>query len=179
MTNTLTHTRPIIWLCCLISSLLLSVFNTVIWRWTGVNLFSFSYLVVLPIGAVVMGFIAMSGFYFAANFFKFQAKRIDFAFLLVVAVAFTVQIFLGIYVCFYLMGRVAHLSPDSFMDFISLYVTKVKHTMHLDNHTSDSVAAGEAGWYLLMVQVMGLCAVARTIYGATDKSGNAQWESTF
>ena len=50
--------------------------------------------------------------------------------------------------------------------------------MHF-NHQSAETEAGGAGWYLLMVQVMGLCAVARTIYGAADKSGNAQWESKF
>jgi len=150
-----------------------------LWRGTGLNLFSFSYLVFLPIGAVGMGFIALSGFYFAANFFKFHPGRIDFAFLLIVAIAFAVQIFLGFYLCFYFMGRVPHPSLASFMEFISLYVTRVKHSMRLSDHTSDAVAAGEAGWYLLMVQVMGLCAVARTIYGATDRSGNAQWETKF
>jgi hypothetical protein len=97
----------------------------------------------------------------------------------VIAVAFAVQIFLEIYLSYYLMGSLAHVSLDSFMEFISLYVTKAKHTMYLDRHTSDTVAAGDAGWYLLMVQVMGLCAVARTIYGATDRSGNAQWETRY
>ncbi|MFZ6743811.1 hypothetical protein ACO0LC_11330 [Undibacterium sp. JH2W] len=157
----------------------MSIINALVWRGTGLNLFSFSYLVFLPVGAVLMGFCAMSGFYLAANYFKFPARRIDFAFLLLVAVAFVLQIFLGIYLSFYFMGKVAHPSPDSFMEFISLYVTRVKHTMRFNGHTEDAVAAGEAGWYLLMVQLMALCAVARTIYGATDRRGNAQWESKF
>gem|GEM_PF-2007487 len=176
MTSPFTQARLTTWLFCLITSLLVSAFNTLAWRVTGFNLFSFSYMVLLPIGALVMGFAALSGFYLGATRFHFQPGRIDFAFLLVVAVAFAAQIFLGIYLSFYFMGSVPHPSMDSFMEFISLYVTKVKHTMHLDNRTSDSVAAGGAGWYLLMVQVMALCAVARTIYGATDRSGNAQWE---
>lgn len=179
VTSLFTHARLATWLLCLTTSLLVSAFNTLAWRVTGFNLFSFSYLVLLPIGALVMGFAALSGFYLGATRFKFQPGHIDFAFLLVVAIAFAVQIFLGLYLSFYLMGSVPSPSLDSFMEFISLYVTTVKHTMHLDNRTSDSVAAGGAGWYLLMVQVMGLCAVARTIYGATDRSGNAQWESKF
>ncbi|WP_423036951.1 hypothetical protein [Undibacterium sp. Tian12W] len=125
------------------------------------------------------GFCALSGFYLIANHFKFPASRIDFAFLLLVAVAFVLQIFLGIYLSFYFMGKVAHPSPASFVEFISLYVTRVKHAMRLNSHTQDAVAAGEAGWYLLMIQLMALCAVARTIYGATNRSGNAQWETKF
>ncbi|MES2041037.1 MAG: hypothetical protein V4495_24735 [Pseudomonadota bacterium] len=179
MTSLSPYARPLAWACCLISSLLVSMINTMVWRGTGLNLFSFSYLVFLPIGAILMGFCALSGFYLVANHFKFPARRIDFAFLLLAAVAFVLQIFLGIYLSFYFMGKVAHPSPASFMEFISLYVTRVKHAMRLNSHTQDAVAAGEAGWYLLMVQVMALCAVARTIYGATDRSGNAQWESKF
>jgi hypothetical protein len=34
-----------------------------VWCGTGFNLFSFTYFVLLPVGAVIMGFIAMTGFY--------------------------------------------------------------------------------------------------------------------
>ncbi|MCH8617514.1 hypothetical protein [Undibacterium sp. TS12] len=179
MTHTSHQTRILCWAFCLLTSLMASVIQTVVWRWTGLDLFSFSYLVLLPIGALVMGFIALSGFYLGATSFKYQPDRIDFSFLLVAALAFALQIFLGMYLSLYLMGRLPFPDMDILTSFISFYVTEAKHTMHFNRQTSDTVAAGGAGWYLLMVQIMALCAVARTIYGATDRSGNAQWESKY
>src|SRR4051794_28901794 len=56
-------------LCGLATSVLVAIANVAIARMTGFNLFTFSIWLVVPVGALAIGFAAASGYYFGSLYF--------------------------------------------------------------------------------------------------------------
>lgn len=60
--------------CGLVTSVLTAVAVTTVSRLTGFDLFTFSFWVVIPVGALLTGFAAASGYYFGSLFFHCKAN---------------------------------------------------------------------------------------------------------
>src|SRR5688572_481945 len=59
--------------CGLVTSVLTALAIVVVSRMTGLDLFTFSIWVVVPVGAILTGFAAASGYYFGSLYFHKRA----------------------------------------------------------------------------------------------------------
>lgn len=161
-----------IWALCLFTSFATAALNTLIWWGGNLNLFSLKVLLLLPIGAVALCMLALSGFYFPAKRFNYVSTKTDLFFLFGVALMFGASIFLGQYLCLLLAGLPSSVTFQTF--FISA-TTETQHVIYLNGKASAPATAGDAGWIFLLIQFAGLLAAARSIYSFADNHGSAIW----
>jgi hypothetical protein len=165
--------RSKIWTLCLATCFATSILNTLVWFFLGMNLFSFSLYLIIPVGTIVLSIAALSGYYFGAKKLEYQSSSIDLFFLFGVALLFGFSIFLGQYLALLMIGL-----PDSvsFVDFFSRDVTKSEYITYRHGKASNQGSAGEVGWLLFLVQFACLFAAAKTIYSFADNRGDAVWK---
>lgn len=165
--------RSKIWTLCLLTCITTSILNTLIWFFLGLNLFSFSMFLIIPVGTIALSIAALSGYYFGAKKFAYESNNVDLIFLFGVALLFGFSIFLGQYLSLLMIGL-----PDStgFLDFFSRDITKSEYISYRRGKPSNQGSAGEVGWLLFLVQFASLFAAAKTVYSFADNRGDAVWK---
>lgn len=125
----------------------------VIERLTGFNLFTLSFWLVVPAGALITGAAAASGYYFGSLFFHTKPAWFLLVQMVIVAAAAQIAIYYGEYATMVLDdGRKAS-SLISFPDYLDLYLSKMHIRVGRGLHDAGEV--GSFGYWLAAIQFVG------------------------
>lgn len=144
------------------SSLITAGFIFLVYRETGFNLFTLTFWVIVPVGALFTGFAAASGYYLGAKLFNHKPDLIMF--INIVIVAGTTQ-FLIYYFEYFTMVLDDGTKVKNLLDFptyLKIMLTKAKYGLV---STSSGVEVGYFGYVIAFVQfiaflVGGVCVFA-------------------
>ncbi|WP_230187971.1 hypothetical protein [Sphingobium sp. CECT 9361] len=146
----------------LVTSILTAAGNTLIHWFTGFNLFSLSFFVIVPAGALLCGFAAAYGYYFAAKFFHIRPNKVLLFQMIVIAAITQFLIYWLEYQTLVVEGiHVADFMPfGQYMD-ISLTTQHLKfgRGAHIDGG-----AVGEGGYWLAALDFLGFLVGGGFVY---------------
>lgn len=121
-------------------------------RITAFNLFTLSFWLVLPVGAVLTGAAAAAGYYYASLFFHTRPTWFTLVQVIAVASLAMLAIYFAEYVTLTIDGfNVA--SVLSFPEYIHLYLTTMEMTVGRGQTNTGEV--GEFGYFLAALQFLG------------------------
>ena len=131
----------------------------------GYDLFSFSLMVIFPVGAIALAFLATSGFILWAKASSLQAKFADQVFLLLLCLALPVLIYGAEYTYFLSYGVSTGQEAPTFWNFVKTSVTESRVAVYARGLPMEPAQrAGGSGWALLVPRFASLLAVARIAY---------------
>ncbi|HYI41142.1 MAG TPA: hypothetical protein VE053_12575 [Allosphingosinicella sp.] len=145
----------------LITSIATAVGNTFLHWLTGFNLFTLSFLIVLPAGALLCGFAAASGYYFGAKFFHIRPTKILLVQMVVIAAVTQLLIYWLEYQVLYIDGvHVADIVP--FGHYLDIVLT----TQHISLGRTgvDAGQVGEGGYWLAALDLIGFLIGGACVY---------------
>lgn len=137
------------------TSLLTALAITAIANISGFNLFTFSLWIVVPVGAVLTGFAASSGFYFGSLYFHVKASKAMLAQMVVVAGATQILIYYLEYATLVLDSGERASSLVSFSEYITLSLTTASYV--IGRARVDTGEVGSLGYAIALVQLIGFC----------------------
>ena len=141
-------------LCGLATAVMVAIANVVVTRVTGFNFFTLSVFLVLPIGALITGFAASSGYYFGALYFHKKPGAV--LLIQVIAIAGLAQflIYWMDYATFVLDdGRKAsEFMP--FAQYLDILLTKSQYRV-FGRVRYDAVESGSSGYWNAAIQFAG------------------------
>lgn len=135
---------------------------TLINTWTGFNLFTISFFVILPLGAILCGFAASSGYYFAAKHFHNKPSKILLAQMALVAAMTQILIYWLEYQSLVIDGIKAA-SFVSFSEYLDVMLTSTHLRMGRGAHI-DTGEVGTFGYWLAFFQFLGFLIGGITVY---------------
>lgn len=139
----------------------------------GIKPMSFTMLVVVPVGAMALFFLATSGYYAASVNVGLKVGRIDLVILMLVNLAL---VFLS-YVVDYEM--VAPPKQISITSFIVHEVTETKQSMYFRGMPdAPPIAPGDAGWLLLLIKLSAALAVAKVVHSSCPQAHATRWANS-
>lgn len=139
--------------CGLITSILTALADVAIAKMTGFDVFTFSFWVVMPAGAICVGLAAASGYYFGSLYFH---KRADFSLLVQMVVIAGLTQLLIYYLGYYTMvlddGRRVHdfIAFDKYLD-----ITLTTAHYRIGRGMTDTGEVGTFGYWLAVLQFVG------------------------
>ena len=149
--------------CGLVTSVLTALAVVVVSRMTGFDLFTFSVWVVVPVGAILIGFAAASGYYFGSLYFH---KRAGLSLLLqMVVIAGLTQLLI------YYIGYSTFVLDDGrrVSDFIPfgqyLDITFTSAHYRIGRAMRDTGEVGSFGYWLAAFQFVGFLVGGLSVYG--------------
>lgn len=151
-------------LCGLVTSVLVAILNVVVSRVTGFNLFSLSVWFIVPVGALLVGFGAASGYYFGSLYFHKRADKTLLVQMVVIA-GFT-QLLI------YYMGYATLILDDgrklsdylAFGDYMKLTLTKAHYRVGR-GAGMDTGEVGTMGYWMAALQFIGFLVGGLGVYG--------------
>ena len=161
------------WFLALVSAALAVITNALVQFYAGRDVSSVLVAVVVPVGSIGLSFLALSGFVLWARRTGLQASVLDLVFLMLVSLGVAASIYWYQYIAY---GAQA---GGSFLGFVASEVSGAKYAMHMRGMPADAppVAAGDAGWLLLIVRAACLLAVARISFSLASPGHSVQWRS--
>jgi hypothetical protein len=148
--------------CGLVTSVLTALAIVVVSRMTGFDLFTFSIWVVVPVGAILIGFAAASGYYFGSLYFH---KRAGLSLLLqMVVIAGLTQLLI------YYMAYSTFVLDDGrrVSDFILfgqyLDITLTSAHFRIGRAMTDTGEVGSFGYWLAAFQFVGFLVGGLSVY---------------
>jgi hypothetical protein len=149
--------------CGLVTSLITAVLVTVVQLTTGFDLFSLSVWVIVPIGAIMVGFAAASGYYFGSLYFHTRPTVLLFFQMVIVAGLTQLLIYYLEYVTFVLPDGRRVSDYIGFGKYLNITLTTAHY--RFGRAMADTGEIGQAGYWLAAVQFVGflfggLCAFA-------------------
>lgn len=137
----------------LATSVLVAIADVALAHWLGFDLFSFSFWVIVPVGAIILGMFAASGYYFGATYFQKRANRVLLVQIVVIAgLAQCLIYYLG-YVSITLDDgrKLAALVP--FSEYMDVMLTKAHY--RTGRGQVDTGEVGSMGYWLAGLQFVG------------------------
>lgn len=149
-------------LCGLATSILVAIADVVVARITGLDVFTISVLFAIPIGAVLTGFAAASGYYFGSLYFHKRAGKLLLVQMVVIAGFTQLLIYwLGYTTMVLDDGRkVADLIP--FAKYLDLSLTSAHY--RIGRAQTDTGEVGSFGYWLAAFQFVGFLFGGLAIY---------------
>lgn len=136
-----------------LTCVLVAVANVIIARITGFNVFTMKVWVLVPIGALFVGFAGSSGAVLAARYFNIKPKWVDAVPMVVIAAATMGLIYYLDYATLVLDDGTKASSVVDFRTYIDLALTKAH--MRFGRGAHDVGEVGEAGYYLAAIEFLG------------------------
>lgn len=149
--------------CGLVTSVLTALAVVVVSRMTGFDLFTFSIWAVVPVGALLIGFAAASGYYFGSLYFH---KRAGLSLLLqMVVIAGLTQLLI------YYMGYSTFVLDDGrrvsdfipFGQYLDIKLTSAHY--RIGRAMTDTGEVGSFGYWLAAFQFVGFLVGGISVYG--------------
>jgi hypothetical protein len=139
----------------LLTSVLTALANLLVENWFSINIFSFGFWIVLPVGAVIVGVSGASGGFLACKYFNIKPNWLD-ALALTVVAAFTMYLiyYLGYITLILDDGRKASDLVD-FKTYLDVVVTK-SHMRVGRGLQNDTGEVGGFGYLLLVIKFVGV-----------------------
>ncbi len=146
----------------LATSILTAISVAIFDRLTGFNLFSFSLLVVLPVGAAFCGFAAASGYYLAAKYLHQRPTNILLIQMVIIAAFSQWLIYWLEYQSMVIEGE--HVSDIiSFSQYLDLTITRAHMRMGRAAQI-DTGEVGSFGYWLAIFRFVGFMIGGATVY---------------
>jgi hypothetical protein len=140
-------------LCGLATSIMVALADVAIAGMTGFDFFTFSFWVVVPVGAMITGFAAASGYYFGSLYFHKRANASLLAQMVLIAGATQLLIYWTGYMTMVLEDgrKVADFVP--FEQYMDVMLTKAHY--RIGRAQSDMGEVGSMGYGIAIVQFVG------------------------
>lgn len=122
-------------------------------RATGFNIFTFSLWLIVPVGALLCGAAAASGFYFASLLFHTRPTWLTLVEVVVIAAAAMLAVYYAEYATYSLEDgtRIAEFLP--FTDYLQIYLTSMEMTVGRGQTNTGQV--GDFGYVLAGLEFLG------------------------
>ncbi|MEA5123820.1 hypothetical protein [Xanthomonas floridensis] len=149
-------------LCGLVTSLLVAIADVAVARMTGFDFFTITIWVIVPVGGLITGFAAASGYYFGSLYFHKRATVILLIQMAAIAGLTQLLIYWLGYVTLILDdgSKVADLVP--FGQYLNLMLTKAHYGGRA--HT-DSGEVGGLGYWIAGLQCVGFLVGGLAVFG--------------
>lgn len=147
----------------LISFALVVLAVIIIDRLTGFNIFSFSFWVIIPAGALFTGAAAASGYYFGSLFFQTRPTWFLLVQILIVTAAAQLIIYYGEYRSLVLNDGTMASDVIGFWDYLDTYL----RSMHLRAGRGAHIDTGEVGdfgYWLAVIDFVGFIVGGISVY---------------
>ncbi len=145
--------QSVVALCGLVTSVLVALLITVAQHLTGFDLFTLSVWVIVPVGAILTGFAAASGYYFGSLYFHTRPNALLFLQMVLIA---GLTFFLIYYLEYSTLvlddGRRAS-DYVSFSRYFNLAITTAHY--RFGRGARDVGEIGEAGYWFAVIQFVG------------------------
>jgi hypothetical protein len=129
---------------------------TAIERLTGFNLFTFSLWVILPVGALLTGAAAASGYYFGSLFFHIRPNWFLLVQIIFVAAVAQIAIYYGEYNSLILDDGTKASTLVSFRDYLDISLTQTH--LRIGRAAVDTGEVGSLGYWLAGIEFLGFIA---------------------
>lgn len=160
------------WLLCLVTLLLTIALNFALRRTFGYDVFSVTFWFVIPVGAVLLAFCAVSGFAFVAARSGRKANWLDLVFLMGVCLALQILVVAADYISLRLSGVIPPGAEVTFYDYFLCSITATEYVTYSRQFgATASAPVGDAGWFILLPRVACLLAIAKVTH--TKFAGNS------
>lgn len=146
----------------LATSILVAVADAALAHWLGFDLFSFSFWVIVPVGAILLGMFAASGYYFGATWFQKRASRLLLLQMVVIAALAQCLIYWLGYMSVTLDDgrKLATLIP--FSEYMDVILTKAHY--RIGRGQVDTGEVGSMGYWLAGLQFVGFLLGSLVMY---------------
>jgi hypothetical protein len=150
-------------LCGLATSILVALADVAIARMTGFDFFTFSIWVVVPVGALLTGFAAASGYYFGSLYFHKKASASLLVQMVLIAGAAQMLIYWTGYATMVLDDgrKVADFVP--FAQYMDLILTKTHY--RIGRGQADTGEVGSMGYWIAGAQFVGFLFGGLAVFG--------------
>lgn len=146
-------------ICGLVTSILVAVADAALARMIGFDFFTFSFWFVVPVGAVLTGLAAASGYYFGSLFFHKRAGAAQLFQMVLIAGMTQVLIYWFEYKTLVLDNglKVANFIP--FAQYLDISLTKAHYMLGTRRGAHGAIgAAGKLGYWMASIQFVGFLA---------------------
>lgn len=171
--------RLAVWGMCIASTLLAVIANAAVATYMEYNLFSLSYYVLIPIGAGILGCVAVSGYYIGMERYKLKSTGTDLVLLLCLAIAFVWLIYVFDYYFLILRFGTKVKEHWTLSQFITFDITQSRYKFGHgpgNNYGDDrSVVVGGAGWALLIPRIAILLVMCRQVHWRFKEKADGEW----
>jgi len=160
-----------VWTICAATLIGTALLDAIILRATGFDAFNFTMFFLVPVGTLITGAVALSGFYLGAIRYAFRPGLPDLVFLSAGSVALIVLVGLAEYA-----ASGAYAAGESVAHFLRTSVTETRYITYMRGMPTNAppVKAGDAGWMLLMIRVAALLAIAKVVHMSLSEE-STQW----
>ncbi|WP_157532820.1 hypothetical protein, partial [Hyphomonas polymorpha] len=139
--------------CGLATSLLTVLLVTAIGHFTGFDLYTLSFFFIIPVGALICGAAAASGYYFGSLYFHTRPNALLILQMIVIAGITQILIYYAQYATLMVEGFRAR-DLISFQEYVELSLTTAQYSMGRGlQHNMGEV--GQAGYWLAAIQFVG------------------------
>jgi hypothetical protein len=145
----------------LATSILTAVLVTLVQLWIGINLFTFSAWVFIPVGAIGCGLLAASGYFIAAKILHQNANRLLLFQMIVIAIFSQFLIYWLEYQTLVVDGGYVS-KYINFFDYLRISITNAHMVIHGTMDTG--VAVGELGYIFAFLDLLGFMVGAILVY---------------
>jgi hypothetical protein len=146
----------------LVTSILTALANTLLHWLTGFNLFSLSLFFLIPVGAIMCGFAAAYGYYFAAKFFHIRSTKVLLLQMVVIAAVTQILIYWLEYQTLVVKGvHVADFLP--FVQYLDISLT-TQHMKFGRGAQIDAGEVGQSGYWLAAIDFVGFLIGGACVY---------------
>lgn len=130
------------------------------------NLFSFTVNLILPVGALLLGLVAASGFYFAAVRVNQKPDILALALLLVIAAATQALMYYGVYADFKASDTTGLTADIGYVDFVRYLLEHQRYQIsnHGHNTFEEAKELGKLGYAAALLEYAGLAAGGVILY---------------
>lgn len=140
--------------CGIVTSVLTAVLVTLVHHWTGFNLFTLSFWVIVPVGALITGFLAASGYHLAAVRFHYKPSGMMLLGILGVAGATHVLIYYLEFATMVLDDGTRLRDALPFTSYLEIALTKAKYSL-ARRATRGGVEVGAFGYVVAGIHFLG------------------------
>jgi len=125
-------------------------------RVTGYSLHSFTVWFIVPLGALITGALAVSGFRFGAQWLSLYPGRWFLVVPLLAAAATWFGIYLGAYLTFTFEDGTALRDVVSFTTYVKVMITQSQHSFVTAHGSASGISYGTWGYVHAAIQVLGV-----------------------
>jgi hypothetical protein len=153
--------RSLAWIAALLTTLVALAAEVVGVRATDHDLLSLTFKMIVPVGAALLGVVAMSGFALAHRLRPFRVDGRDFGYLLALALGLQVAAYGVLWLLPATPGGPSPASTMSYSHFAYLSITQSMLTVSDARFGTVTAPIGEFGWFVLVPRLAVLMALAK------------------
>lgn len=135
------------------TALLIAIAETVISNLTGFNVFGFSFFVVIPVGALLVGAAAASGYYFGCKYLQLRPGLFLIVQMIAVAAATNLLIYYLEYQTLVLDDGTRASAVVGFAEYLDISLTQTE--LRVGRGATPTGPVGEFGYWLAIIEFVG------------------------